>query len=344
MRNGLVIMDLSERRSKGRSKMAISVVIEQYGGPNVFQVKETPVPAPGPGEVLIRHMAIGINFIDVYHRTGLYPLPRLPAVIGSEAAGRIEAVGEGVLSFHPGERVAYAGGPTGSYCEYRLIDASRLVPVPDSISDRQAAAVMLKGMTAEYLLRRTYPVKQGDLILFHSAAGGVGSIACQWAKKLGATVIGTVGNRLKAAIAEKNGCDYVILLNEENFPSRVREITGGAGVSVVYDGIGAATFLPSLECLRTRGMMVSYGQSSGVVPPFDITTLSAKGSLYLTRPSLAHYTATPEALRSSASELFRILSEGVKIEIGQTYPLKEAAKAHVELEGRKTVGSSLLLP
>jgi len=325
--------------------MARAVMIDQYGGPDVLQWKEIPASAPGPGEALVRQTAVGVNFIDVYHRRGLYPLPSLPAGIGSEAAGRVEAVGPGVTDVAVGDRVAYAGGPTGAYCDARVLPAHRLVKLPDDISEPQAAAMMLKGMTAEYLLRRAFTVKPGDTILFHAAAGGVGTIACQWAKQLGATVIGTVGTRNKAANASGHGCDHVIVTGEEDFVARVREITRGEGVPVVYDSVGKDTFMRSLDCLKPRGMIVSFGQSSGMVPPLDITVLSSKGSLFLTRPTLMHYTAKREELLSCAAALFdAVLHDGVKIEIGQTYPLQDAAKAHADLESRKTTGSTVLMP
>lgn len=325
--------------------MARAVMIDQYGGPDVLKWKEIPVSAPGPGEALVRQTAVGVNFIDVYHRQGLYPLPSLPAAIGSEAAGRVEAVGPGVTDVAVGDRVAYAGGPTGAYCDERVLPAHRLVKLPDGISDPQAAAMMLKGMTAEYLLRRAFTVKPGDTILFHAAAGGVGTIACQWAKQLGAKVIGTVGTRKKAAIASAHGCDHVIVTGEEDLVARVREMTRGDGVAVVYDSVGKDTFMRSLDCLKPRGMIVSFGQSSGMVPPLDITTLSSKGSLFLTRPSLMHYVAKREELLSCAVALFEaVLHDGVKIEIGQTYSLQDAAKAHADLEARKTTGSTVLIP
>jgi len=325
--------------------MTRAIIIDQYGGPEVLQWKEISLSVPGPGEALVRQTAVGLNFIDVYHRTGLYPLPSLPAVIGSEAAGRVEAIGPGVTEVTVGDRVAYAGGPTGAYTEARVIPAQRLVKLPDGISDPQAAAMMLKGMTAEYLLRRAFMVKPGDTILIHAAAGGVGTIASQWAKQLGATVIGTVGSRRKAAIAAARGCDHLIVTGEEDFVARVREITRGEGVPVVYDSVGKDTFLRSLDCLKSRGMMVSFGQSSGMVPMLDITILSLKGSLFLTRPTLVHYTAKREELLACAGALFgAVLHGGVKIEIGQTYALKDAAKAHADLEGRKTTGSTVLIP
>jgi NADPH2:quinone reductase len=325
--------------------MSKAVVIERTGGPDVLEWREAPIGAPGPGEALVRHTAIGLNFIDVYHRRGLYPLPSLPAVIGLEAAGRVEAVGAGVTEVAVGDRVAYAGGPTGAYSEARTIPAHRLVTLPAQIDDRAAAAMMLKGMTAEYLLRRTIAVKAGDTILFHAAAGGVGSIACQWAKALGVTVIGTVGSSEKASLAAAHGCDHVIVTSREDVVQRVREITGGEGVSVVYDSVGKDTFLRSLDCLRPRGMMVSFGQSSGMVPPVDIVMLSAKGSLYLTRPTLMTYTASREDLLASASALFDVVRRGVvTVEIRQTYPLRDAARAHADLEARRTTGSTVLIP
>ena len=325
--------------------MSKAVVIERTGGPDVLEWREAPVGAPRPGEALVRHTAIGLNFIDVYHRRGLYPLPSLPAVIGLEAAGRVEAVGAGVTEVAVGDRVAYAGGPTGAYSEARTIPAHRLVTLPAQIDDRAAAAMMLKGMTAEYLLRRTIAVKAGDTILFHAAAGGVGSIACQWAKALGVTVIGTVGSSEKASLAAAHGCDHVIVTSREDVVQRVREITGGEGVSVVYDSVGKDTFLRSLDCLRPRGMMVSFGQSSGMVPPVDIAMLSAKGSLYLTRPTLMTYTASREDLLASASALFDVVRRGVvTVEIRQTYPLRDAARAHADLEARRTTGSTVLIP
>ena len=325
--------------------MSKAVVIERTGGPDVLEWRDVPVSAPGAGEALVRHIAIGLNFIDVYHRRGLYPLPLLPAVIGLEAAGRVEAVGSGVTEVSVGDRVAYAGGPTGAYSEARTIPAHRLVTLPAAIDDRLAAAMMLKGMTAEYLLCRTFAVKAGDTILFHAAAGGVGSIACQWAKALGARVIGTVGTPEKAAIAAAHGCDHVIVTSKEDFVARVREITGGEGVPVVYDSVGNDAFLRSLDCLKPRGMLVSFGQSSGSAPPLDISMLSAKGSLYLTRPTLMTYTARREDLLASAAALFGVVRSGaVKVEIRQTYPLREAARAHADLEARKTTGSTVLIP
>ena len=325
--------------------MPYAIRIHRYGGPEVLTWEEVAVGDPGPGEVRLRQTAVGLNFIDVYQRTGLYPVPALPAVIGLEGAGVIEAVGREVRDLSPGQRVAYAGPPLGAYAEVRLMPADRLVVLPDSIDDRTAAAMMLQGMTAEYLLRRTYRVKAGDPVLIHAAAGGVGLIACQWAKHLGATVIGTVGSDAKANLARANGCDYAINYARENFVERVREITGGEGVAVVYDGIGKDTFFDSLDSLRPIGMMVSFGNASGPVPPFEPAILSQKGSLYLTRPTLMTYNAKREALVASAKAMFEVVQSGaVRITVNQTYPLKDAAQAHRDLEARKTTGSTVLLP
>lgn len=325
--------------------MSHAIRMHETGGPEVLRWEAVEVPTPGPGEVRLRQTAVGLNFIDVYHRTGLYPLPALPAVIGMEGAGEVAALGAGVTEVQVGDRVAYAGVPPGAYAEERVIPAHRLVKVPAAISDRQAAAMMLQGMTAQYLLRRTYPVKPGDAVLIHAAAGGVGLIACQWARYLGATVIGTVGSREKAELARAHGCEHPILYREEDFVARVREITGGEGVAVVYDSVGKDTFLKSLDCLRPMGMMVSFGQSSGAIDSFDPGLLAAKGSLFLTRPSLMVYTAKPADLQATAAELFSVVEAGaVKIEVNQTYPLRDAAQAHRDLEARKTTGSTVLLP
>lgn len=321
-----------------------AIRIHQTGGPEVLVWEEVEVPAPGPGQVLLRHTAVGLNFIDVYHRTGLYPAP-LPFTPGLEGAGVVEAVGDGVTEFQLGDRVAYANPPLGAYAQARVMPADRLVKLPGSIGDHTAAAMMLQGMTAQYLLRRTYRVQPGDTILIHAAAGGVGLLVCQWARHLGATVIGTVGSEEKAELARAHGCDHPILYKSEDFVARVREITNGEGVPVVYDSVGADTFLKSLDCLRPLGMMVSFGQSSGKVEPFDTGLLAAKGSLFLTRPSLMAYTAKRSDLVASATELFDVVARGaVKVEINQTYPLKDAAQAHRDLEGRRTTGSTLLLP
>ncbi|MEE8545557.1 MAG: quinone oxidoreductase [Alphaproteobacteria bacterium] len=325
--------------------MSKAIRIHSTGGPEVLQWDDVEVAAPGAGEALVRHSAVGLNFIDCYHRSGLYPLPPLPLSIGLEGAGVVEAVGEGVSAVSVGDRVAYAAPPPGAYAEARVMPADRLVVVPEGIDDQQAAAMMLKGMTAEYLLRRTYPVRSGDTILFHAAAGGVGLIACQWAKHIGATVIGTVGSEDKAELARAHGCDHTINYRTENFVERVKEITSGAGVPVVYDSVGKDTFEGSLDCLGTRGVLALFGQSSGSVATFDPGLLAAKGSLYLTRPSLMNYNATREDLVESANALFEVVGSGaVKIEINQTYPLSETAQAHRDLEARKTTGSTVLLP
>ena len=324
--------------------MPKAIRIHSHGGPEVLKWESVTLEKPSAGQVHVRHMAVGLNYIDVYHRTGLYPLPSLPAVIGMEAAGIVEGVGEGVTGFAPGDRVAYAQ-PMGSYCEERLIPADRLVRLPASITDHQAASMMLKGMTAQYLLRRTYPVKKGDAILVHAAAGGVGLILCQWARHLGAIVIGTVGSEAKAELAKAHGCAHPIIYSRENFVERVRAITDGAGVAVVYDAVGKDTFMGSLDCLRPLGLMVSFGNASGPAPAFEPALLAQKGSLYLTRPTLMTYVAQRADLLATASELFSVVGSGaVRIETNQTYPLKDAARAHRDLEARKTTGSTLLLP
>jgi NADPH2:quinone reductase len=325
--------------------MSRRVVVRRLGGPEVLEVESFEPAAPGPGEALIRQTAIGLNFIDTYYRSGLYPSPTgLPLTPGSEAAGIVEAVGEGVDEVRVGQRVAYAGG-LGGYADRRIAPARILVPLPDSVADEQAAAMMLKGMTAQYLLRQTYAVKPGDTVLFHAAGGGVGLIACQWAKHLGATVIGTAGSAEKAELARAHGCDHVILYKEEDFAARVREITGGKGVPVVYDGVGKATFLGSLDCLQPRGLMVSFGNASGAVEAFNLGLLSQKGSLYVTRPTLMTYTATRDQLLACATDLLDVVGSGkVRIEINQRFPLERAADAHRALEGRQTTGSTLLVP
>ena len=324
--------------------MSKAIRIHHHGGPDVLTWEDVAVPAPGPGQVLLNHKAIGVNFIDVYQRTGLYPL-ELPTVLGLEAAGIVEAVAPDVSGFKPGDRVAYATGPAGAYAQQRVIAANRLVHVPDAIGDAQAAAMMLKGMTAQYLLRRTYRVQAGDTILIHAAAGGVGLIVCQWAKHLGATVIGTVGSPEKAAIAKAHGCDHTILYNSQDFVAEVKAVTNGEGCAVVYDSVGKTTFAGSLDCLRPMGMLVLFGQSSGPVPAFDPALLSAKGSLFLTRPTLFTYSAKPADLQAMAAELFQVVGDGiVKIEVSQTYALADTAQAHRDLEARKTTGASILLP
>lgn len=324
--------------------MVQAIRIQQPGGPEVMQWQEIDLPAPGPGQARVRHTAVGLNYIDTYHRSGLYPLP-LPAGIGMEGAGIVEAVGPDVKDLVEGDRVAYAAGPPGSYSEARIIAADRLVKIPEGVSDQQAAAMMLKGMTTQYLIRRTYKVKAGDTILMHAAAGGVGLILCQWAAALGATVIGTVGSKDKAELAKAHGCHHTILYKEEDFVARVKEITGGKGVPVVYDGVGKDTFMKSLDCLSPLGLMVAFGQSSGNVPPLELGVLSAKGSLFVTRPTLMTYTAKREDLVATTSDLFDVVKSGkVRIDINQTYPLKEVVKAHQDLEARKTTGSTVFLP
>jgi len=324
--------------------MPNAIRIHQTGGPEVLTWETVDLPAPAAGEATVRHHAVGLNFIDTYHRTGLYPLP-LPSGIGLEGAGVVEAVGAGVTEVKVGDRVAYAGGPVGAYAEVRNIPAHRLLILPDAIAFDTAAAMMLQGLTAAYLLRRTYRVQPGDAVLIHAAAGGVGLIACQWAKALGATVIGTVGSPAKAELAKAHGCDHVINYSTENFTQRVREITGGEGVPVVYDGVGKDTFMGSLDSLRPLGMLVTYGNASGPVPPFDVLLLSQKGSLFVTRPTIMHYTAKRADLEALGTELFDVVVSGkVRIEVNQTYPLREAVQAQRDLEARKTTGSTVLLP
>ena len=321
--------------------MSKVVRIRQVGGPEVLRWEDVDVGNPEAGQALIRQTAAGLNYIDTYHRTGLYPVASLPVVLGMEGAGVVEAVGQGVREVSVGDRVAYCMA-IGGYAERRLVQARVLVRLPDGISDEQGAAMMLKGCTAQYLLRRTYTVKPGETILIHAAAGGVGLIACQWAKHLGATVIGTVGSPDKAAVAQAHGCDHTINYKTEHFVERVQEITKGAGVPVVYDSVGKDTFTASLDCLRPRGLMVSFGQSSGAIPPFSPGVLATKGSLFLTRPSLVTYTGTREELIATANQLFDVVLKGaVKIEVNQTYPLNQAAQAHRDLEARKTTGSTL---
>jgi NADPH2:quinone reductase len=317
--------------------------IHEHGGPEKLKWEEIQVGEPGPGQVRVRNAAIGLNFIDCYQRSGLYPMP-MPFTLGSEGAGVVEAVGPRVKELKAGDRVAYSG-PVGAYAEVLLRPADRLVKIPAGVDDRTAAAMMLKGLTAQYLCRRTYRVKKGDTVLVHAAAGGVGQILSQWCKALGATVIGTVGSDEKAALAKKAGCRHVIVTSRENFVERVKEITRGKGVPVVYDGVGKDTFMGSLDCLRPLGMMVSFGNASGAVPPFNAGILAQKGSLFLTRPTLATYAASREDLVKSARELFAVVKSGkVKISINQTYALRDAAQAHQDLEARKTTGSSVLLP
>lgn len=322
----------------------LAIKATRTGGPEVIEVVDLPVPTPGPGEILIRHEAIGLNFIDTYYRSGLYPA-RLPGVLGVEGAGVVEAVGEGVTRFKTGDRAGYAGGPLGAYAEFRTYKADRAVPLPPGVSSETAAAALLKGMTAEFLLRRCYPVKSGQTVLVHAAAGGVGQILVQWARHLGCRVIGTAGDAAKADIARALGCEDVILYREEDVAARVRALTGGEGVPVVYDGVGAATFEGSLSSLARRGMLVSYGNASGPAPAVLPSRLAQGGSLFLTRPGLFDYIATRDELDESAGALFEVLAAGaVKVEIGQTFPLAEARAAHEALEGRGTTGSTLLIP
>lgn len=316
----------------------------QTGGPEVLQWQTVEVGEPGPGEARVVHEAVGLNYIDTYHRNGLYPLP-LPSGLGLEGAGVVEAIGPGVADIAVGDWVAYSGGPVGAYSQARIMPADRLVKLPDAISFEQGAAMMLQGMTAQYLLRRTYRVQPGDTLLIHAAAGGVGLIVCQWAKALGATVIGTVGSDAKAELARAHGCDHTIVYTREKFADRVREITGGEGLPVVYDSIGKDTFMDSLACLRPLGMMVNFGSASGPVPPFDIGVLARMGSLFLTRPTLFTYAAKRHDLLAMAGELFDVVASGkVKIDINQRYALADAAQAHRDLEGRRTTGSTILLP
>jgi len=324
--------------------MAHAIRIHACGGPEVLEWEEIAVDDPGPGEVRLRQRAVGLNYIDIYHRTGLYKLEALPAVIGMEGAGVVEAVGPDVGDIKVGDRVAYAG-VLGGYADERLIAADRLVKLPDGIDETTAAAMMLQGMTVRYLLRETYPCTSKTVLLFHAAAGGVGLIACQWAKAIGATIIGTVGSEEKALLAQVNGCTHVINYRTENYVARVHEITGGRGCDVVYDGIGKDTFPSSLDCLKPKGLWVSFGNASGPVPPFDLGVLSAKGSLFATRPLLMTYIARRPDLVANASELFDMVARGaVRIAPSRTYPLREAAAAHRDLEARKTTGSIVLLP
>lgn len=324
--------------------MTKAVRFHKTGGPDVLVYEDVPVGEPGQGQARVKHAAIGLNFIDTYHRSGLYPL-QLPSGLGLEGAGVVEAVGPGVTHVKAGDRVAYAGGPPGAYSESRVMPADKLVKVPAGISDQQAAAMMLKGLTVWYLIRRTYRVERGETVLLHAAAGGVGLIACQWLKSLGVSVIGTVGSDEKAKIAKAHGCDHTIIYTRENFVERVKQITGGRKVPVVFDSVGKDTFMGSLDCLMPRGLLCIFGNGSGPVPPFDLGMLAAKGSLYVTRPTLMTYTAQREDLEAGARELFDVVKSGkVRIEINQTYKLADAAQAHRDLEGRKTTGSTVLLP
>ena len=321
-----------------------AIRINKNGGPEVMELVDVQLGEPGPGEALVRHHAIGVNYIDVYFRTGLYPQP-LPAGIGMEGAGVVEKVGPGVTHVKPGDRVAYSGRPPGAYSQARVMPAEILVILPDELSFEQGAAMMLQGLTVQYLLNDTYKVKKGDTVLFHAAAGGVGLFACQWLKAIGATMIGTVGSPEKAALAKAHGCDHTILYREEDFVQRVKEITGGKGVPVVYDSIGKDTFMQSLDCLSPRGMMVTFGNASGPVPPLDLSILGGKGSLKVTRPTLMTYVHNRALLEPMAADLFQMVISGkVKIEINQRYALADAAQAHRDLEGRNTTGSTILIP
>ena len=323
--------------------MPKAIRFHNTGGPEVLQLDEVPAGEPGPGQARVRHTAIGVNFVDTYQRSGLYPM-QLPQVAGNEGAGVVEAVGANVTDLKKGDRVAYTGLP-GSYCEARVVPADRLVKIPEGITDEQAASMMLKGMTVHYLIHSTYPVKRGETVLWHAAAGGVGLIACQWLKTLGVTVIGTVGSEEKAKLARDHGADHVINYSKENFVERSSTITGGKKLPVVYDAVGKATWDGSLDCLRPRGLMVSFGNASGPVPPVNLGILSTKGSLYVTRPTLATYIASRADLLERAASLFGVVKSGkVKIETTGRYKLAEAQRAHRDLESRKTTGSIILLP
>jgi NADPH2:quinone reductase len=325
-------------------QMAHAIRIHATGGPEVMALEEIAVGEPGPGQARVRHTAIGVNYIDTYHRGGLYPLP-LPTGLGNEAAGVVEAVGAGVDWIKPGDRVGSCTGPLGAYSTARIVPADRLVKLPDEIDDRSAAAIMLKGLTVQYLLRQTYRLQGGETILFHAAAGGVGLIACQWARALGVTMIGTVSTDEKAALAREHGCAHTIVYSRENFVERVKEITGGKGVPVVYDGVGKDTFPASLDCIAPRGMFVSFGNASGPVAAFNLGLLAQKGSLYATRPTLVNYATDRTSLNAMANELFGLVRAGkIKADVRQTFPLAAAAEAHRALQSRQTTGSTLLLP
>ncbi|WP_027819622.1 quinone oxidoreductase family protein [Paraburkholderia bannensis] len=324
--------------------MTKAIRYERTGGPEVMQWVDVEVGAPGEGEIRVKQSACGLNYIDVYFRTGLYP-QQLPAGLGMEAAGEVVAVGAGVTSVKVGERVAYVGRPPGAYAQERVLRADQVIRLPDAISDEQAASVMLQGLTAQYLLRRTYRVQPGDTILIQAAAGGVGLLVCQWAKALGATVIGTVGSDEKAEVAKAHGCDYPIVYTREDFTARVREITGGAGVPVVYDSIGKDTYVKSLDCLAPLGMFVSFGNASGPLPPIDSSEFSSRGSLFFTRPTLFSYIAKRSDYEAMSAELFEVIASGkVKTSINQRYALKDVGQAHADLEARRTTGSTILIP
>ncbi len=321
-----------------------AIIINETGGPGVMQLVDVEETRPGPGEIRIRHTAIGLNYIDTYHRSGLYPVP-LPSGLGLEAAGVVVETGPGVKGLKQGDRIAYGSGPIGAYSQARNVLASKVIKLPKAISDETAAGMMLKGMTVRYLLRATYKVKRGETILLHAAAGGVGLILSQWAKALGVKVIGTVGSAEKMAIAKAHGCAHVIDSSKENVVARVREITGGAGVPVVYDGVGQATLMTSLDCLKPRGLLVSFGNASGPVKSFDLGLLSARGSLYVTRPTLMTYTATAADLKETAADLVEMVKSGkVTIPVNQRYALADVVKAHEDLEARRTTGTTILIP
>ncbi|MDI7861283.1 quinone oxidoreductase [Rhizobiaceae bacterium n13] len=318
----------------------------KFGAPDVLEWRTQALADPAPGEIQIRHLAIGVNYIDIYHRRGVFaaPLP-LPSGLGVEGVGVVTALGDGVTGFSVGQRIAYVGGPPGAYATHRTLPAARALVVPDGLDSIEVAALVFKGLTAEYLIHRCAPVLRGETVLFHAAAGGVGSIACQWLRQIGATVIGTVSSARKAEVARANGCDHAIVYSETDFQARVAEITGGKGVDVVYDSVGAETFMKSLDCLRPRGTLVSFGESSGPVPPLNVALLGAKGSLYVTRPSIAHYTAVRSEFEAAAKSLFAAIADGVVRASGvTTYPLADAHKAHEDLEARRTSGSVVLLP
>jgi NADPH:quinone reductase len=322
--------------------MVKAIRLHKAGGPEVLVWEDVELPKVGPGQARVRHTAVGLNYIDTYFRSGLYPMP-LPGSVGNEGAGVVEELGSGVTDIKVGDRVAYAGGGPGSYCEARVMPADRLVKLPDGVSDQQGAAMMLQGMTVEYLIRRTYKVQKGDTVLFHAAAGGVGLIACQWLKHLGATVIGTVSSEEKAKLAREHGCDHTIIYTKEDFVARVNDLTKGEKLPVVYDSVGKDTFMKSLDCLKPLGLMVSFGQSSGAIGPVDLGILAQKGSLYVTRPTLNTYAAKRNDLLASAQALFDVVQKGVvRVKVNQTYALKDAAQAHRDLEGRKTTGSTVL--
>lgn len=325
--------------------MPTAIRFYEHGGPEVLRVEDVDPGKPGPGEAQVRHHAIGVNYIDVYDRTGLYPVAALPSGVGREAAGVVTALGRGVRGFKVGERVAYVWPSPGAYTDLRNVPAERLVKVPRGISDEQAAALMLKGLTAQFLIRRTYRVQRGDPILVHAAAGGVGLILCQWARSLGAKVIGVVGSEAKAEVARRHGCHHVLISGRDELVGGVKALTKGDGVAVVYDAVGRDTFMESLDCLRRRGMMVTFGNASGPVPPLSPLELSRRGSLFLTRPTLFHYIGTRAELEPAARELFAaVRARKVRIVIGQKYPLRQAADAHRDLEGRRTTGSTVLIP